>query len=65
MLRLAAVNFFLACVGVVQVSRIMLYQQSVKNATPGQITEKEAGHVSKTAKEAAEGSKAATKNAVS
>jgi hypothetical protein len=33
---LAAVNFFLGCVGVIQVSRILAYQQSIKGKTPVQ-----------------------------
>ncbi|KAL1970202.1 hypothetical protein VTN77DRAFT_5362 [Rasamsonia byssochlamydoides] len=32
-LLLAAVNFFLACVGVVQVTRIFLYQRSLKDSS--------------------------------
>ncbi|KAL9098062.1 MAG: hypothetical protein Q9163_006203 [Psora crenata] len=37
---LAAVNFFLGCVGVTQVMRIFLYQRSLKDAaTPGQMAE--------------------------
>jgi len=32
-LLLAAVNFFLACVGVVQVSRIFMYRRSLKGST--------------------------------
>lgn len=31
--RLAAVNFFLGCVGVVQVTRIFLYRRSLKGST--------------------------------
>lgn len=32
--RLAAVNFFLGVVGIVQVTRILLYNQSQKNKSP-------------------------------
>lgn len=31
--RLAAVNFFLGCVGVVQVSRIFMYRRSVEGSS--------------------------------
>ena len=33
---MAAVNFFLGMVGIVQVGRIVLYQQSLKNASPAE-----------------------------
>lgn len=36
---LAAVNFFLGLVGVVQVSRIAMYHQSQKNASPVAVEE--------------------------
>jgi hypothetical protein len=36
---LAAVNFFLGCVGVIQVSRILAYQRSIKDKTPAQNLE--------------------------
>lgn len=62
--RLAAVNFFLGCVGVVQVTRIMLYEQSVKNASVGQIAEKDAKDVAGTARGVAEDPEGAAKKAV-
>lgn len=34
---LAAVNFFLACVGVTQLTRIALYQRSLKDASAEQL----------------------------
>ncbi|MCJ1260439.1 hypothetical protein MMC22_000300 [Lobaria immixta] len=54
---LAAVNFFLGCVGVTQVTRIVLYQRSLKTGTAGsasQIASEEASEVKKTAKETVE-----------
>ena len=48
--RLAAVNFLLGCVGVVQVSRIFLYQRGLKNGTIPQVAEKDAKDVADTAK---------------
>lgn len=36
---LAAVNFFLGVVGVIQVSRILAYQRSVKGQTAGEQLE--------------------------
>lgn len=40
--RLAAVNFFLACVGVVQVSRIFLYHRGLKNADSSTVVKEDA-----------------------
>ena len=39
---LAAVNFLLCCVGVTQVSRIVMYQSSLKNADLPQVAEADA-----------------------
>lgn len=39
---LAAANFLLGCVGVIQVSRIFLYQRSLKNASLPEVAEQEA-----------------------
>ncbi|KAL9126802.1 MAG: hypothetical protein Q9175_007856 [Cornicularia normoerica] len=44
-LLLAAVNFFLGCVGVTQVTRILMYQRSQEAASAGQIAEKDAKDV--------------------
>lgn len=41
-LLLAAVNFFLGCVGVTQVTRILFYQRSQEAASAGQIAQKDA-----------------------
>ncbi|CAF9911442.1 Mitochondrial pyruvate carrier 2 [Imshaugia aleurites] len=49
-LLLAAVNFFLGCVGVTQVTRILLYQRSQEAASAGQIVEKDAKDVANTVK---------------
>ncbi|KAL9131939.1 MAG: hypothetical protein Q9217_000219 [Psora testacea] len=48
-LFLAAVNFFLACVGVTQVTRIFLYQRSQKTATSSQVAESAAKDAKDTA----------------
>lgn len=55
--RLAAVNFFLGCVGVTQVTRILLYQRSVKDGSIDNIVED-------TAKDIVESTKKASKDAV-
>lgn len=54
-------NFFLGCVGVVQVSRIVLYKRSLKNGTVENASESlselasvEASKVNQTAEEAVE-----------
>ena len=61
---LAAVNFFLGCVGVTQVTRIILHQQSVKNATPGQVAESATKDAKDTAKGITEDPERAAKKAV-
>lgn len=50
LLRLAAVNFFLGCVGVTQVTRILMYQRSQQAASARQIAEKDAKDVANTVK---------------
>lgn len=48
--RLAAVNFFLGCVGLTQVTRILLYQRSQEGKSVGQVAEedvKEAADIAK------------------
>ena len=49
---LATVNFFLGCVGVTQVTRILLYQQSVKNGSTAEIVTEDAKDMGETVKEA-------------
>ncbi len=49
-IRLAAVNFFLGCVGVVQVSRIMMWQRSVKDGSASELVEQGAKDALKSAK---------------
>ena len=51
--RLAAVNFFLGCVGVTQVTRIVLYQRSLKNASVGEVVKDDAKDIAETVKVAA------------
>lgn len=63
--RLAAVNFFLGCVGVVQVSRILTWQQSVKNGTAPEVIEQDAMDAVRTATGGIlENPEAASKNAI-
>ena len=56
-------NFFLGCVGVTQVTRILLYQQSVKNGTLSEVAERDAKDVTDTAKGIAKDAPGAVKNA--
>lgn len=58
--RLAAVNFFLGLVGVIQVTRIASHNMSVKNQTPGEALEE----VKEGAVDAADGLKADVKEIV-
>lgn len=63
--RLAAVNFFLGCVGVVQVSRILMWQQSVKNGTAVELVEQDAKDAVRTARGGSlENPEAAAKSAI-
>ena len=48
--RLAAVNFFLGCVGVIQVTRILRWQQQVKNGTIAEVAQQDAEDTAETAK---------------
>ncbi|KAI0147434.1 UPF0041-domain-containing protein [Xylariaceae sp. FL1272] len=50
---LAAVNFFLACVGVAQVTRILMWKQSQKHLSPAEKAEKKVEEVVEVAKDAA------------
>ncbi len=61
---LAAVNFFLCCVGVTQVTRILLWQRSQEAASAGKVAEKDAREVADTAKGIAKNPVGAAKNAV-
>lgn len=63
-LRLAAVNFFLGCVGVTQVTRILMYQRSQEAASAGQIAEKDAKDVANTVKGIAANPEGAAQKAV-
>ena len=62
--RLAAVNFLLGCVGVTQVTRILLYQQSLKDKPVEQIVGDDAKDVVDTAKGVVKSPDAAAKKAV-
>ncbi|KAI4091592.1 MAG: hypothetical protein LQ344_004012 [Seirophora lacunosa] len=62
---LAAVNFFLGCVGVVQVSRILMWQQSVKNGTAVELVEQDAKDAVRSARGGSlENPEAAAKSAI-
>ena len=45
---LAAVNFFLASVGLTQVTRIFLYQRSLSNGTISQVAESDVKDIAET-----------------
>ena len=62
--RLAAVNFFLGCVGVTQVTRILMHQRSLEAASAGQIAEKDAKDVANTVKGIATDPEDATQKAI-
>ena len=53
LLRLAAVNFFLGCVGVTQVTRILMYQRSEQATSARRIAERDANDAAKTVKDIA------------
>ncbi|KAL8938538.1 MAG: hypothetical protein Q9216_003842 [Gyalolechia sp. 2 TL-2023] len=62
---LAAVNFFLGCVGVVQVSRILMWQRQVKQETASGLVQQDVEDVVKTVKEGVpENPEAAAKSAI-
>ncbi|KAK4694434.1 hypothetical protein P7C71_g3147, partial [Lecanoromycetidae sp. Uapishka_2] len=60
---LAAVNFFLGCVGVTQVTRILLWQRSQEASSAGEVVEKDAKGAADTVKGIAKNPEAAAKNA--
>ena len=62
--RLAAVNFFLGCVGVVQVSRILTYQRSQKGVNTQEVIKDDAKDVKDTVVGAAKEAGATVKSAV-
>ena len=64
LVRLAAVNFFLGCVGVTQVTRILMHQRSQEAASAGQIAQKDAKDVANTAKSIATDPEGAAQKAV-
>lgn len=61
---MAAVNFFLACVGTVQVSRILAYQRAVGNTDVKQEVQAATEEVVEGAKGVAHEAKAAVKKLV-
>ncbi|KAL8732378.1 MAG: hypothetical protein Q9166_002776 [cf. Caloplaca sp. 2 TL-2023] len=63
-LLLAAVNFFLGCVGVIQVTRILRYQQAMKNGTVWEVAQQEAQEQAGTAKSIAKNPETAAKSAL-
>ncbi|MCJ1387302.1 hypothetical protein MMC18_000143 [Xylographa bjoerkii] len=60
---LATVNFFLGCVGVAQVTRILMYQRSIKNGTLSQVAKEDAKDMAETAKGASRDVAAKAKDA--
>jgi len=61
---LAAVNFFLGCVGATQVTRIYLYNQSLKNGTITEGLKEDVKDLADSAKVATKDASAKVKNAV-
>ncbi|KAL9594879.1 MAG: hypothetical protein Q9219_006787, partial [cf. Caloplaca sp. 3 TL-2023] len=62
---LAAVNFFLGCVGVTQVTRIIMWQRSNKKDSVSELVQQDAQDALKTAKGGTvENPKAAAKSAI-
>lgn len=62
--RLAAVNFFLGCVGVTQVTRILMYQRSMEGGTIPEVLEANAKDGVETAKQIAQNPEGAAKKAL-
>ena len=62
--RLAAVNFFLACVGITQLSRIFLYQRSVKNSDSTAVIKEDARDLKDSAAAVVGETKAAVREAI-
>lgn len=60
---LAAVNFLLGCVGVVQVTRILMYQQSLKDTTLPEVARQDAKDEAEIAKGIAKNSEGAARKA--
>lgn len=61
---LAAVNFFLCCVGVTQVTRILMWQRSHEAVSAGEVAEKDAKEVADTVKGIAKDPEGAAERAV-
>jgi hypothetical protein len=61
---LAAVNFFLGCVGITQVTRILLYQKSLKDTTVAEEAKRDMKDASATAKAIAEDPRTAAEKAM-
>lgn len=64
LVSLAAVNFFLGCVGVTQVTRILLYQRSQEASSAGQVARKDAKDGANTVKGIATDPEGAAQKAV-
>ncbi|KAL8914871.1 MAG: hypothetical protein Q9172_007003 [Xanthocarpia lactea] len=61
---LAAVNFFLGCVGVIQVTRILRWQQQVKNESISEVAQQTTEEAKRTAEGIVKNPEAAAKNAL-
>ena len=57
-------NFLLGCVGVVQVSRILMYRQALKNGTITELKDDEVKDMKDTAKDVAEEARGKAKAAL-
>ena len=62
--RLAAVNFFLGCVGVTQVTRILMWQKSQEGISAGKVAEQDAKDITNTVGAIAKGPEGAAKGAI-
>ncbi|KAL8953029.1 MAG: hypothetical protein Q9222_001079 [Ikaeria aurantiellina] len=61
---LAAVNFFLGCVGITQVTRILIWQKQVKDGTVSEVAQEDAKDVTQTAEGIIKNPEAAAKSAI-
>ncbi|KAL8909369.1 MAG: hypothetical protein Q9171_005057 [Xanthocarpia ochracea] len=61
---LAAVNFFLGCVGIIQVTRILRWQQQVKKDSISEVAQQDTEDAARTAEGIVKNPEAAAKNAL-
>ena len=61
---LAAVNFFLGCVGLTQVTRIVMHQRSLEGKSVGEVIKEDAKEIAETGKGVVTKSEGAVEKAV-